>query len=179
MQTNFDIPTGVPPAPPVSNQTKRSRFWPGFAIGLLLMAMLTCGGTATVLGLDRISLADIQGSDPLWTPPAVTPTPQPAANVSEETAGESVTEGSFQPGAVVRNVTNSRVNIRATPGHLGKPAEDVLAQAQPGESMEIIGGPEQADNLTWWRIRHAAADGRTVEGWMAEATSSGVVILGP
>lgn len=179
MHTNFDVPPGVPPASPPPNEKKRSRFWPGFAIGLLLMAMLTCGGTATIFGLDRISLADIQGSDPLWTPPAITPTPQPAANAPDSADGAAVTDGSFQIGDVVRNVTSSRVNIRATPGHLGKPAEDILAQSQPGESVEIIGGPQEADNLTWWRIRYVASDGRQVEGWMAEATSSGVVILGP
>ena len=79
----------------------------------------------------------------------------------------------------MRNVTTSRVNLRRTPGYLGKPNDDVLAQTRPGESMQILGDNAQVDGLTWWRILYVA-DGRgAVEGWVAEATASGVQILGP
>lgn len=174
--TNFDLP---PVTPPAEEKPKRSFFWPGFALGLLLTAAVSCGGMATVFGLDRISLADIQGSESPWTPPEVTPAPQ--AVVADEAAdpSDSIIEGTFQLGSTARNVTNSRVNIRSTAGHLGKPNEDVIAQMQPGDTVEVIGAPQQADSLTWWNIRYNTADGRTVDGWVAEATSSGVVILGP
>jgi len=164
--------------PPVATKRRRSFFWPGFFLGLMVMVALSCGGLFTFLGFDRLSLADIQGSAPVWTPPAVTATPQPVAAADPAANTDSSTEGTFRIGDRVRNITNSRVNIRATPGHLGKPGDDVVAQAQPGDSVEILDGPQEADGLRWWRIRYTAADGRTIEGWMAEATSSGVVILG-
>ncbi|MEZ4708852.1 MAG: SH3 domain-containing protein [Caldilineaceae bacterium] len=161
----IEEPTTAPP-PKV-----RSLFWPGFTFGLVFTALVSCGGLAMALGLNDISLADIQGGGPAWTPPAITPTPE---NVVVQSAAAAPIAGIFQPGQNVRNITNSRVNIRRTPGHLGKPGDDILAQAQPGESVEIISGPTEADNLLWWQIRYGGT-----EGWVAEATSSGVTILGP
>lgn len=81
-------------------------------------------------------------------------------------------------GVQARNITNSRVNIRQTPGHLGKSDSDILAQMQPGDTVTIIGGPTVADNLVWWQIQYTSSDGRSLEGWAAEATGSGVQILG-
>ena len=81
--------------------------------------------------------------------------------------------GAFRTGDQARNITSSVVNIRRTPGHLGKPAGDIVAQALPGDTVTIVKGPSVADNLTWWYVRYGAA-----EGWMAQATASGVQILG-
>ena len=86
--------------------------------------------------------------------------------------------GRFTPGQTVRNVTNSRVNVRAAPGFLSKPPEDVLGVLAPGATLEILGESAAADNLVWWRIRARAPDGAPLEGWVAEATASGVQILG-
>ena len=68
--------------------------------------------------------------------------------------------------------------IRQTPGHLGKSDSDILAQMAPGETVAIVGGPTAIDSLVWWLIQYQSSDGRTVEGWTAEATGSGVQILG-
>ena len=155
----------------------RSLFVPGFAIGFLLTGAIICGGIGMLLGLDEISLADIRNSDEGWSPPIVTPTPEPIVLEDAFSPAEPV-EGIFSIGDRVFNVTNSRVNIRSSPGHLGKPGEDIYAQAQPGDQMLILGGPDSADSLVWWQIRHVASDGRTSEGWIAEATSNGVTILG-
>ena len=104
------------------------------------------------------------------TAPGVSaPAADPAASAS--------TEARFAPGSAVRNVTNSRVNIRTTPGYLGKPAADIIGQVAPGASMTVLGDAQSADNLVWWRIRYDAPDG-AIEGWVAEATASGVQILG-
>lgn len=126
-------------------------------------------------GLSRIDLEDIQGSAVGWTPPSVTATPTP--DVASVAPSESPT-GLFAPGASVRNITNSRVNIRQTPGHQGKPSADIIGQVEPGGALQIVAGPAPADNLTWWLIRYQAPDGRSIEGWVAEATQSGVQILG-
>ena len=173
MSLQFDEPFTEYIEEPPSEPTPKARslFWPGFTFGLALTALLSCGGLAMALGLNDISLADIQGGGPAWTPPAITATAE--TEVVQSAAAASIA-GTFQPGQLVRNITNSRVNIRRTPGHLGKPGDDIVAQAQPGESLEILSGPTEADSLLWWQIRYG-----NVDGWVAEATSSGVTILGP
>ncbi|MCB0185928.1 MAG: SH3 domain-containing protein [Caldilineaceae bacterium] len=152
-----------------------SFFWPGFAAGFLLLSMLSCGGLAVATGLNRIDLEDIQGNGAVWTPPAVIPTATLDASSEQPLP---VADGLFSLTEVVRNITTSRVNIRQSPGHQGKPPTDIIAQVEPGAQMTIVGGPAPADNLTWWLIRYQSGDGRSIEGWVAEATQSGVQILG-
>ncbi len=154
--------------------TTRTNFWPGFALGFALLALTSCGGIAAALGFTRLTLADLQGGDPAWSPPPITPTavvtPLPAAALAAVSAR-------FSAGQTVRNGTNSRVNIRATPGYLGKPPTDVVGQLASGDTLVVLGESALADNLIWWRIRFVAPDGVAVEGWVAEATASGVQIL--
>jgi len=160
-----------------SSKRIRTLFVPGFVIGFLLTGAIVCGSIGMLLGLDEISLADIRNNDEGWSPPEVTPTPEQVA-LEDSFAPAEPLDGTFTVGERVFNVTNSRVNIRSSPGHLGKSGEDIYAQAQPGDQMQILGGPDSADSLIWWLIRHVATDGTTSEGWIAEATSNGVTILG-
>ena len=146
-------------------------------MGFLLLAAVSCGGLALTLGLNEISLADLQNRGPAWTPPEVTPTPVQSTVAASAADAESTTGGLFSRGALVQNATPSRVNIRSSVGYLGKPRSDILAQALPGESMEILDGPTEADSLIWWFVRYRSSDGVEVEGWVAEATASGVTIL--
>ena len=170
-------PPEQPPASAPGRRAKaRSLFWPGFALGFLLLAIVSCGGLGIAFGFNRISLAELQGSDVAWTPPSIAPTS--AVAVQAETTGGQRVATTFSAGEIVRNLTNSRVNIRATPGYQGKAAADILGQLQPGDTLQVVGDSALADNLIWWRIRYAAPDGRTLEGWVAEATASGVQILG-
>jgi hypothetical protein len=161
-------------APP--GRSRKSLFWPGFALGFLLLASIACGGLAATLGLNRISLDDIRnGGGAVWTPPPVTAAPPTTvAQIAAPVAGVS---DRYPAGAILRNVTNSRVNIRATPGYLGKTAADIIGQIAPGAQMTTLGDSQTADNLTWWRIRYQDA-GAVIDGWVAEATASGVQILG-
>ncbi|MGL4648702.1 MAG: SH3 domain-containing protein [Caldilineaceae bacterium] len=151
----------------------RGRFWLGFALGFALLTIASCSGVALTLGFGRLSLAELRGDGVVWTAPTLIPTP--AAALAAEGAAPEVTSGvgRFVAGALARNITGTRVNVRRTPGHLGKPASDVLAQIEPGEQVEILGETTQADNLIWYRVLFAGA-----EGWVAESTASGVQILG-
>lgn len=158
---------------------KRTFFWPAFVIAFLLWTLASCGGVAALIGLDEFRLTDFQPSDPVWTPP---PLATAVVAVDAPPAAEAETPAEptrFQPGGRAQNATNSRVNIRRNPGYLGQAAEDILAQMNPGESVEILGWPRNADNLIWWPIRYQSADGATIEGWVAESTASGVQILTP
>jgi hypothetical protein len=49
---------------------------------------------------------------------------------------------------------------------------DVLVKIPSGELVEIIGGPEEKDSLTWWKITWNG-----YEGWIAEHTASGREII--
>ena len=160
----------------------RSLFWPGFALGFLLLASLSCGVSAAALGLNRISLDDLRGgTGPAWTPSPITPTPVVAeANSQGDTStggagGAGI--GRFAAGQAVRNVTNSRVNVRLSPGYLGKTAADVIGQVGPGDTLQILGDPTAADELIWWHVQ-TTGTGQPIVGWVAEQTASGVQILG-
>jgi hypothetical protein len=169
--------------PPVPEQKPKRRmrnlFWPGFIVGFLLLSLASCGGLLLATGINNIDLADLQGDGQAWTPPQVTPTPvvPPAAEASEAPiVGEA--GGAFSVGQRLTNITSSQVNIRAEPGYLSKPAGDIIGQVPPGGSVEVIGGRTFADGLTWWYIRYNTQDGAAIDGWIAEATASGVQILG-
>ena len=167
------------PAPNAPRRKARSLFWPGFALGFLLLASLTCGVSAAALGLNRISLQDLRGgAGPAWTPAPITPTPVVAeANAQGDAANGSAAAGRFAAGQTVRNVTNSRVNVRMSPGYLGKTATDVIGLVEPGETLQVLGDPTAADDLIWWHVQTTGA-GQPVVGWVAEQTASGVQILG-
>jgi hypothetical protein len=158
----------------------RSLFWPGFAVGFLLLAAISCGALTAALGLNRLTLDDIRGgTGAVWTPMPVTPTAALAETAPQTEAGAQPDAVStrFSAGQAARNMTNSRVNVRLTPGYLGKAGSDVIGQLEAGQALTILGEPTAADELTWWRIQ-ADNNGQTVVGWVAEATASGVQILG-
>jgi hypothetical protein len=170
-------PEPAPTAEPRRRRTLRSLFWPGFAVGFLLLSLASCGGIVLATGINRLDLADLQNSGQAWSPPQVTPTPVVTPEDAEETiTGEA--GGAFSLGDQPANITTSQVNIRAVPGYLSKPAGDVIGQVPPGGRVEITGGRAFADGLTWWLIRYTTSDGAVINGWIAEATASGVQILG-
>jgi hypothetical protein len=113
----------------------------------------------------------------------VTPAPTPAQVDPDAAEGglapgdAASASGRFAAGQTVRNLTNSRVNIRISPGYLGKPASDVIGQIEPGQTLQILGDPTSVDELTWWHIQ-TTGNGQPLVGWVAEATASGVQILG-
>ena len=45
------------------------------------------------------------------------------------------------------------VNIRRTPGHVGKPSDDVIAALAYGAAAIVSGLAEIVDGLTWWPVR--------------------------
>ncbi len=140
-----------------------------------MLASVSCGGLFVALGLSELSFSDLQVGAPEWTPPPIIPTPVEVTTVDQVAPIEGT--AGFAVGSAVRNATNSRVNIRRAPGYLSKPSDDVLAQLQPGDRMVILEGVAVADGLNWWRIRTTGGNTLPVEGWVAEATASGVKIL--
>lgn len=159
----------------------RSYFWLAFAISFAILTAASCGGVAMMIGLSPSALAELQSSGPVWTPPP-TPTALPAdmtapavAPSAEDGSGQP---GRLQPGGQARNAASSLVNIRRAPGYLGKEEDDIVAQMAPGTIVAILAPPQIADQLTWWPIRYDSPNG-PIEGWVAESTASGVLILAP
>lgn len=83
--------------------------------------------------------------------------------------------GQFKVGD--RVVTLSAARLRQSPGYVNKPATDIVADIAQGMEGRILGGPSQADSLTWWQLETANPQGTRVSGWMAETAPGGVTIL--
>ncbi|MBX2999381.1 MAG: M23 family metallopeptidase [Caldilineaceae bacterium] len=83
-------------------------------------------------------------------------------------------DSNFTLGRLAR--TTTAVNLRRTPGVRNKPAGDVLATIPTGSRVRLIDGPRRLDDLTWWEVE-TDADGRSLTGWMAEATAAGLPLL--
>lgn len=86
------------------------------------------------------------------------PTENTAATAAPTEAPAEAPAGEIEVGALVTIVEGP--NIRSEPGTSG----GILRQGTAGESAEVIGGPEEADDYTWWQV--VFDDG--VTGWVAE-----------
>lgn len=150
--------TAYPSKPPQQSRD-RTALWAMLAFGMLSLACLA----VVALAMSGGRLPDI-GQEPSWTPPAAQaglPVPAPEAPSSGLAAGMAVLNASAGP-----------VNLRRSPGFQNKPSDDVLVAVPAGSVGAIVDGPQQADGLSWWRVRFGER-----EGWMAERSSSGVTLL--
>ncbi|MCX6048025.1 MAG: M23 family metallopeptidase [Chloroflexi bacterium] len=98
----------------------------------------------------------------------------PDGQVILTSANRAVPAASFQLGDAV--ATLDVVRLRTTPGYVGKPASDVVANIALGAQGKVLDGPRNVDNLIWWQIE-TSANGRVVRGWMAEVGLDGATLL--
>jgi hypothetical protein len=74
--------------------------------------------------------------------------------------------------------TTTIVNLRRTPGHIGKGAGDVLAELPQSSLVTVLDrDPRSVDGLWWWRVRAIASNNLTFAGWLAQAGPDGVAYL--
>ncbi|HSN77187.1 MAG TPA: hypothetical protein VL334_19120 [Anaerolineae bacterium] len=90
-----------------------------------------------------------------------------------------LTQGLFRRGDQVEIIYPEAVNIRRSPGHVNKPAGDVLAAVASGTVMKVVGGPRMINGLRWWQLEYRNSTGRVITGWMTEVRTTGEVILAP
>lgn len=88
----------------------------------------------------------------------------------------SVPAWPFAPNNTV--ATTAAVNLRRTPGYVGKPATDILAQVPADARMTILSAaPQQVDGLDWWQVRYSPAGQTALTGWAAHKSPAGVELL--
>ncbi len=88
--------------------------------------------------------ADLAMEGPILPTVAFVPTPVP------------ITVGA---GVEVSGVGNQELNIRNLPGLTGS---QILFRAPEGSAFDVIGGPQEADGFSWWKVRDRQFQ---VEGW--------------
>lgn len=93
--------------------------------------------------------------------PGASPAASPAASPrAAGTPAASPTAAALKDGDIVV-VTESNVRIRTEPSTDGE-AFDVVPQEQ---DLRIIGGPERANNITWYQVEYVGAE--DITGWVA------------
>jgi hypothetical protein len=114
-------------------------------------------------------LEKIETAAPILHPePELEPEPQP------EPEPAPLPAQGLAPGIDV--VTLSIVRMRRTPGHVGKPDQDVIGDVGQGVQGRILSGPQRVSGLTWWQVR-IPFNGAQTQGWMAEIAPNGVTLL--
>lgn len=73
--------------------------------------------------------------------------------------------------------TAAAVRVRRNPGYLNQPSDDVLGAFFAQATLNLVGGPQTADGLSWWQVGGIKADGVDVIGWTAQASSDGTQLL--
>lgn len=81
----------------------------------------------------------------------------------------------FRKGSRLRVL--SYVNLRRTPGYVGKGPEDRVAELAPGQFVQVTeDASSQADGLIWWRVQVMDVQPNAI-GWMAQNGPDGVALL--
>ena len=80
--------------------------------------------------------------------------------------------GTFKIGDSIR--TTTVVRMRRSPGTVGKPTNDIIAELPANSVGTVLGGPRTVDGLTWWQLRITSSG---QEGWAAEKLATGEALL--
>lgn len=151
------------------------RFWYVPVAALLALAV----ATGVVWAGDRLLGGDGEDDQvvaPVDTPVATKTTPTPIAAPTEPSAGATTatanpmpTAGSGSPGelgpgaAVIVAGTGDCLNVRTGSGL----ANDVITCVPDGTAMTVLGGPTEADGLTWWQVEAPTGTGWAAQDYLA------------
>jgi hypothetical protein len=127
-------------------------------------------GWAAEVAPGEITLLEVVEDSP--TPVRPAPGGGPDPDGGSQGPGQ---EGQFQIGELV--VANGSVNVRRSPGFVGKPADDLLGAYGPNATLNIINGPREVDGLVWWHVGGITMTGVEAVGWVAEKTGDGTVLV--
>lgn len=119
-----------------------------------------------------ISLTNAEGAYQL----AVDPLPVQIAPVPsrEPTSRE---RNLFAVDDTLMNVSPDLIRVRATPGNVSKPSEDILARVPRRSVLQVRDGPQMADGLRWWQVQIRFPESTQPPGWVADNTRGGIRVL--
>ena len=125
--------------------------------------LLLLGGSLALLAGDwLLSQEPPRPAGPLPTAELWTATPTPLPTATPPPTPTSPAEGiGIGSRVCVSGTAGSGLSLRSGPG-VNNERVDIAAE---GESFTVIGGPVEADSLTWWQLRDETAPQR--EGWAA------------
>ncbi len=92
-------------------------------------------------------------------------------------SGEPPVDHGLAAGDIVAAATG--VRLRNSPGHIGKPGDDVLGDFAAKSTVNLIDGPRSADGLTWWRVGGVTSSGEPLVGWSAEKVGDVTLLAEP
>lgn len=75
-------------------------------------------------------------------------------------------------------VASASVRVRHTPGYLNKPDSDLLGDFLARATIKLLNGPQNVDDLVWWRVGGILSTGKEGIGWAAETAPAGDRLLG-
>ncbi|MBX0329359.1 SH3 domain-containing protein [Oscillochloris sp. ZM17-4] len=156
---------------------QRAQSW---VLPLLIIASIFLIGAAILISMQQIRAARALPTPvPSALAPAIaTPPPQasadavesvngvaPAATAPTATAAATPTPaavpGALAVGRGARVIASIQgLNLRERPGI--DPTIPILLGLQPGTDALVVGGPVEADGMTWWKVQSA-----NIEGWCA------------
>jgi hypothetical protein len=131
-------------------------------ISIFLVGMVIATGLQRLGAEPPVPTAVLPDVSRAGAPPQIATTgPAEGAAAAPTAAPTAPPPGALAPGmtAYVTAVTGG-LNVRAQPGTAESNA--IVFNLAPGTAVEIIGGPAEADGLTWWQVR-----GPLGEGWSA------------
>jgi hypothetical protein len=98
------------------------------------------------------------------------------ASVKSSTGlSKSTISGRFERGSQI--FTTAFVNLRRTPGYVGKTEDDIAVEIPYGQPVTVEDGAQRVDELTWWRVSYTSPQQQTFQGWVAESSPSGQELL--
>ena len=79
--------------------------------------------------------------------------------------GAPVNVLAFRMGDVYRiTAAGANLSLRSSPSR----GEPVVQRLQPGDLVQIVGGPVDVEGSTWWQVDFNASDSDPVLGWLTE-----------
>jgi hypothetical protein len=142
--------------------TARSCFTPLVLIGAFFIALLLMSATMLFVGWSRPGpVASLPGTAVMNIIAAPTETPVPATPTAYIAPTQMSTEGEITLGGMVKvtGTGGDGLRLRYSAGLDGK----VRLLGAEGEIFQIMDGPQQVDNYTWWYLENP--QDRTRRGW--------------
>jgi murein DD-endopeptidase MepM/ murein hydrolase activator NlpD len=102
--------------------------------------------------------------------------PRGAAGIAARQRGRGVRRGQARRGIEVL-YTTTYVNLRHSPGYVGKGSDDLLGQIPYGAQVQVTGEATTADELSWRPVRAPLLDNSVASGWAAEVDPNGMALL--